>query len=330
MLFGQNSSEMTKTHAVGVVRCDRGENGFGRRRGSQQMKRSFGHVDGGIARPPHPHVAEAAQIELSFQVGQRHCGRQSQIRQRVQQGVGGGSALAVEHRLHRGQRSGARPASVHPPAAAGVGAGDVQQDRGGLAGGIYVQPAQFQFGDVHGEVRAHALPDVTGVLADLVVGRIGEQLGEPCSGPRQVAADRDWVHAETLGQYALGDRLWRPHLASENLAVEVVELPEEAGHRSVGADPAGGDRVVAYLDCVLGGLDQGTDGRLAQLGTQQQGLGGLVGSIGPARELLGVGSQPPRQPRVRNGERADGVEVRDEIAQARAHQRLVTPPIRME
>ncbi|WP_238884827.1 hypothetical protein [Mycobacterium sp. IDR2000157661] len=206
----------------------------------------------------------------------------------------------------------------------------MKQDLSSLARGLYSQSAQVKVDRFHGSVRAQALPHLIGMLANLLVCWIGEQLGEPRPCPAQVAAHRGRVHTEALSHNVLRSRVQCPYLGREDFTVEIVELSEQAGHRGIGSDPAGGDSFVPNLHGSLRGLDQCTNCRRAQLGSQKQRLGSLVGDIGPTREVVGVGSQPPGQSGVRNRERADAVEAGNEVAQAGAQGRLAAPPLRID
>ena len=90
----------------------------------------------------------------------------------------------------------------------------------------------------HGKIRAQALPHLIGMLANLLVCRIGEQLGEPARLTRQPGYDfrRSWPRdPEHVG---LGRRcgLVRP-AANEGIARQ----PEAA------ADIRGGSIILAAL-----------------------------------------------------------------------------------
>lgn len=79
-----------------------------------------------------------------------------------------------------------------------------------------------------------AAPYLPGVLANLLMCGIIEQLGEPRSGPGQVAAHRSSVHTEVVGDRTLRNGVQRPYLGRENLTVETVELPNQTNHPGTG------------------------------------------------------------------------------------------------
>ena len=84
--------------------------------------------------------------------------------------------------------------------------------------------------------------------------------------------------------------------------VEVVEAFSEPSDRGFSADVAGSGLLVVGVHRLLCRFDQGQNRRFAPLGSLQQGLGVLVGDIGPTGEHLGIGTEARRQPRIRNGQ----------------------------
>lgn len=102
----------------------------------------------------------------------------------------------------------------------------------------------------------------------------------------------------------------------QDLAVEVVELSDEAGDR--GLSPAvvsSGGGIAVRRRCLLRGPHQCLDGAIAHLRPAKQGLRGLVGDIGPPRTLLRLGAQMRGQPRVRDGHGSDLADTRGKFSQ---------------
>ena len=90
--------------------------------------------------------------------------------------------------------------------------------------------------------------------------RICEQFSETCLRPRLVALHRDRVHAESLSEYALRLRVWRPYPRCQDRPVKVVELANQAGDSSLSPDLPGGDGVLVDPHRVPRGFDQRLNG----------------------------------------------------------------------
>ena len=106
---------------------------------------------------------------------------------------------------------GPRCGVLNPLAATHIRAGEVQQHLRGLPGRVHAQAAQFGVEHVGGQVRTQAPAQLGRVRAHLLMRRICEQFSETCLRPRLVALHRDRVHAESLSEYALRLRVWRPY-----------------------------------------------------------------------------------------------------------------------
>lgn len=59
----------------------------------------------------------------------------------------------------------------------------MKKDPGGLSDRFYAQRTKFGVDSLHGKIRAQPSPQPIGVLANLLVCRIGEQLCEPRPRP---------------------------------------------------------------------------------------------------------------------------------------------------
>ena len=155
----------------------------------------------------------------------------------------------------------------------------MQKHLSGATRSLDTETTQLNAHHVSGDVRAQTTPQLVCEFDDLLVRRIGQQLGETRLRPRQVAVHRNRVHTKAFGDHPLRNRVQRPLQCGQDSAVEVVELPDQSSYCRFGAHPAGGDGVLADPHHLPRGADQRPDSRGAQLRPQQQCLRGLTGDV---------------------------------------------------
>lgn len=114
---------------------------------------------------------------------------------------------------------------------AGVRPGDVKQEFCNLAFRIDPQPAQFDVGGGGWCAGADRAAKGGCVFGHLLVGGVGEEFAYTIERTWQIAGHRGGADAESVSDNVQGSRLQGPYPPSQDGAVVVAELADQAGYR---------------------------------------------------------------------------------------------------